>query len=919
MVCYFLGLALAVATVLLICTASHGAEVPTDPSAVPTLRLANGDYVAGQLQDSAQPGVLRWQGAAFTTPFDIALNGVSVVHFPLPAERPKPTGEYSIELAGGDLLFGSLVAFSSDEAEFDLPRFGRIHVQRANIRRMLRWRDGADLVYFGPNGLSEWDRPSPDGAWRQEAGHLVTDQDGATIAGNFGLPAQASIEFAVSWTAKPDFVLALGADRKEHEKAFRFEVWDRDLVILCETDDEADLASLEEIAVGAGRAHFLVYLDQERSRAIVFTAEGRQIADLKVSDDESRPCPGIRLINNRGNVRLEQLCIRRWNGEAPREVQADKSRIHRADGSIVYGEIQGFDAGTKEFIVSDDNGETRIGGDQVGSVALSSSGDLQPRKVRAVFQDGVRLSGKLTKVEKGQLWMRCPGVAEPLGMLVSELHALVVLDSERPPSNASGRVGRLEMEGVKLSGCLVNGSEGPEASCLVWHPRGSATAAALRRGVSGRIVYRELASPQQQTTTQVLPQRQRGGGVLGQLVQVLGGGQPSTTPTPTRQSTRFGPSLYLRTGDTIPCKVERIDEKGVAFESTVFDATFVTHEKIKAVELENRSRATKINQSKRDRLLTLPRIQKNNPPTHLIRSTSGDYLRARLIEMDDKTLTAEVRLETRQLPRQYVTRIIWMHEDELGESGETEASSPPVTASRVQALRDDGIRLTFVPEEVVDTTLSGTSDVLGACRVELSEVDQLLIGGAIEQAAPELAYQRWRLQHAINPIFVDEGAEPGTRTPGIDSALVGKPAPDFELETLDGEKFCLSDQKGKTIVLDFWATWCGPCIQIMPQLDRVVAEFEDQNVMLVAVNLQEAPERITPTLERLELNPTVVLDIDGVVAGKYVATAIPQTVIIDSNGDVARLFVGGGPQYADQLRDALQNVLKGDDEEETLP
>lgn len=908
---------------------SHGAETPATAS---TLRLANGDHVTGELMDCDRPDILRWQGSAFTAPFDFDQKGVSVVHFPPPAERPKPTGEYCIELAGGDLLFGSLVGLSSEEAELEVQRFGLVHIQRANIRRMLRWSDGADLVYLGPNGLAEWDKPMPDGAWRQEGGHLVTDQDGATIVGDFGMPAKASIEFALSWTAKPDFVLALGANREKHERAwekwnkvlvrpaFRFEAWDNDLVIFRETDDEADLASLQTILLGAGRAHYLVYLDQETNRAIVFSAEGKQLADLTVTDTDSSPSPVIRLVNYKGNVRLEQLRIRRWNGDAPREVQADKSRIHRSDGSIVYGEIKGLDAATKEFIVDEEGREIRIGGDQVGSVALSPPDDVEPREIRAAFHDGVRLSGELIKVEDGRLWMKCPGVAEPLGPRVSELHTLVVLDTEKPPSDASGRVGRLEMEGVKLSGCLVVGSDQPDATCLVWHPRGSATAGAIRRGVSGRIVYRDpppAPRTQNQTTRHVHVQAQPGG-VLGQLVQVLGGGRSSPAPVaPRRPTPRFGPSLFLRTGDTIPCKVEKIDERGVTFQSSVFDATFVTHEKIKAVELENRSRATKINSSKRDRLLTLPRMQRDNPPTHLIRSTSGDYLRARLIDMDDETITVEVRLETRRLPRKYVTRIIWLHDDELDATVAAVASSEPTTTTRVHALREDGIRLTFIPEEVTDTILSGTSDVLGACRVELSEVDQLLIGGAIEQTAPELAYQRWRLRNAIDPIFVTQDGEQASRTPGTDSALVGKPAPDFELDTLDGEKFRLSDHRGKVVVLDFWATWCGPCIQIMPQLDRVVAEFQDRDVLLVAVNLEEAPDRITPTLKRLELEPTVALDRDGVVAGKYAATAIPQTVIIDSDGSVSHLFVGGGPQYADQLREALENVVDSSSPEET--
>jgi peroxiredoxin len=324
----------------------------------------------------------------------------------------------------------------------------------------------------------------------------------------------------------------------------------------------------------------------------------------------------------------------------------------------------------------------------------------------------------------------------------------------------------------------------------------------------------------------------------------------------------------------------------------------------------------------------LPRMQKENPPTHLIRSVYGDYLRGRLTAMDDKTLTVEVRLETRHVPREQVSGIIWLHEDELDPPSRTAAASESSPAARwsprplgagqgegrdarVQVLRADGIRLTFVPDRLTDATLFGTSDVLGACRVELGEVDQLLIGGGIERAALELAYQRWRLQHAPEPRFASEDGGQGPGTPGTESALVGQPAPDFELELLGGGKFRLSQHRGSTVVLDFWATWCGPCIQTMPQVHGVIREFEGRNVQWVAVNLQEAPSAITATLERLQLETPVALDRDGAVAQKYAAVAIPQTVIVAPEGHVARVFIGGGPQFADQLRTALEDLLTG--------
>ena len=191
-------------------------------------------------------------------------------------------------------------------------------------------------------------------------------------------------------------------------------------------------------------------------------------------------------------------------------------------------------------------------------------------------------------------------------------------------------------------------------------------------------------------------------------------------------------------------------------------------------------------------------------------------------------------------------------------------------------------------------------------------MDQLLIGGGIEKAAASLAYQQWKLKDAPEPKAAQEadGASPGGRAPGTESALVGKPAPDFELELLGGSKFRLAGNKGKVVVLDFWATWCGPCLQAMPQVEKVAGEFRDRGVQLIAVNLQEEPRQIKAMLERHKLNPTVALDIDGAVAEKYAANAIPQTVVIKGDGTVARLFVGGGPHLGDQLREALTAVLK---------
>jgi thiol-disulfide isomerase/thioredoxin len=893
------------------------ADDPPPAARVAVLHLANGDFVPGELRGSDDAGVLRWQSPLFTQPFDFILGGVSTVHYPPPAAMPKPAGDYCFELAAGDVLFGSLVGLGDDDLELDVPRIGRLRVRRDHVRRFFPSR-GDDLVYVGPNGVAGWNQPAATTPWREEGGAPFTDKHNVFLFADLKIPAQAVIEFELSWKNKPDFELALDVDDRPAtlQRAFRFEVWDSDLVVHRETESEADVVSVQEIKPGAGRAHLITYLDRKSGRLVVLSPAGVQLADLKISPKKAHEYTGMWLKNKRGDIRLDRLRISRWNGVAPREVEANKSRLHRTDGSIVYGQLTAFNATTAQFTVHDGDVETRVAADQITSIFLSPpSNPLAPgpaRQIRAVYQDGTQLSGTATRIDDDRLSLTNDSIREPLRLPLAELRSLVVLErpNAAPVLASESRIGMLDMNGVRLRGQLTGGTEKPDASCLVWRPEQSRTGSPLAPGATGRIVYREPPPPAPKTAAQ--PQRaRRPAGFLEGLAQAFSGAAAVQAANPA--ATIGTRSLHLRTGDMIPCEVHQVDENGLRFKTPLSDATFVPHDQIKAVELAGAQSSLKLNKTKRERLLTLPRGQKGSPPTQLICSSNGDFLRGRLIDMDDSKLRVEVRLETKELARDRVSQIIWLHDDELGET-KPAANPPPQapkrTATRVQALRADGIRLTFVAEQMAGQTLSGKSDVLGACRADVSQVDQLLFGETIEKAAAELTYHKWKLHNATEPKFAQdaEGESPADRTPGTESPLVGKPAPDFELELLDGKKFHLADHKGKVVVLDFWATWCGPCLQAMPQVEKVAHEFGDE-VRLVAVNLEEGEKQIAATLERHKLQVTAALDRDGVVASKYAVTAIPQTVVIDRDGNVARLFVGGGIQTVDQLRDALQTLV----------
>jgi peroxiredoxin len=97
----------------------------------------------------------------------------------------------------------------------------------------------------------------------------------------------------------------------------------------------------------------------------------------------------------------------------------------------------------------------------------------------------------------------------------------------------------------------------------------------------------------------------------------------------------------------------------------------------------------------------------------------------------------------------------------------------------------------------------------------------------------------------------------------------------------------------------------------MPMVEAAVSEFPADQVRLVAVNLSEQPRQIQAMLEAHMLDVTVALDVDGVVAERYEASAIPQTVIIDREGKIVRLFVGGSNDLGDQIKSAITQLLGG--------
>jgi thiol-disulfide isomerase/thioredoxin len=125
-------------------------------------------------------------------------------------------------------------------------------------------------------------------------------------------------------------------------------------------------------------------------------------------------------------------------------------------------------------------------------------------------------------------------------------------------------------------------------------------------------------------------------------------------------------------------------------------------------------------------------------------------------------------------------------------------------------------------------------------------------------------------------------------------ALVGKPAPDFKLDLLDGGQMKLADHKGKNVViLDFWATWCPPCVAELPLIAEVAKARADKGVVFYAIDEEEEPAEVKQFLEKIKLaDLKVPMDKDGAASKAYLVDALPQTVIIGKDGIIKSVHVG---------------------------
>lgn len=811
--------------------------------------------------------------------------------------------------------------------------------------------------------------------WRVDANQISSTTPGTRLTSNFGPPSKFEIRLNMRWSKKPNFRIGFGVDEKgfpvERQnmgipagqktatigllKTFAcLEVWGDELVLVRESDTQAAITSLGTIPTDGAAIVFL--MDFKSGLAAVQMEDGAVHQVTIPSTMVPGKLKAVEIVNFGRSLTIDNFEAYKWSGDLPNESADPKGSIRLAGQSPQVGTIVGWDQPSSAWIVKYENRDEAVNVEAknllAGSVTLASTippsqpdsqADSNSENPSADGSSEVAQSSN-PKAENGtslpQLTLSLTDSTRLHGdLLVSNatdalrLQAKISNAAINVPITAIRSLSSSERsrdqvvskeEGLmtaicgptELKGQLLENTPADARTPLVWKPSLAVNASEFDYQRPGELRPTQKSGTVERTTPRAKPRTTDEPNLILQLfgAPVAPPANKAETEEPVvakKAASEQGASIRFRTGDSAPANIVSVTAAGVRFESPRTTTTFAPDHTIDQIVFRE-VRRNVLSDDERARLLTVPRAQKDAPPTHLVVSTGGDFLRGHLMELSQREISIEVRGEVVKVPVEELAEIVWLYDRNWKTPRDLQAANvqePADTRGPTLPIylvygEDQGVSIQ--PTKIAAGILHGTSTLLGSNQVQLSEVKVLYWGPDAGQKAKRS--DTYSLSLAQMPRDVVSESDSSSST--LDKhPLVGQSAPEFSLRSLAGEKVELSKLNGRIVILDFWASWCGPCMQAMPQLDELVATFDKENVLLLAVNVQEPKNKIELALSRLKIAPQVLLDEEGEVANAYGANAIPQTVIVSKTGRVADVIVGGGNQALQRIRTAIQNEV----------
>lgn len=146
--------------------------------------------------------------------------------------------------------------------------------------------------------------------------------------------------------------------------------------------------------------------------------------------------------------------------------------------------------------------------------------------------------------------------------------------------------------------------------------------------------------------------------------------------------------------------------------------------------------------------------------------------------------------------------------------------------------------------------------------------------------------------------------------PSIGATVEKSAAPDFTLKSASGENVKLSELRGQVVMINFWASWCGPCRQEMPLLDGLHERYSPMGFTLLGVNVEKDSSKAQALLRDLGVSFPILFDTENSVSEDYNVVAMPSTVIVDRDGNVRYVHHGYKPGDENVYQDVIRKVIR---------
>ena len=970
------------------------------------LVLSNGEVIHGEAVSSDNGKVIRWLGKGFLNPFEFRTQMIEAVHYRNDAGGRR--SQTIFEMRNGDIISGDLVRWDQDSIVIFNPVAGELNFAANHLRwlyrdlpipastngahsdqdaliRMNRW---GDFNVTPPFSTQQSNKP-PSREWIKQGTTLKIEKAGQKLR-QAGQVKCLQLDLKLSWKSKGDFVLSFvngtgGTTNRETLQGndtdtaralqspmdgWRLECAGNQLVMTANFGEYFDLAEISSLDDQTS-LRLLVHLDLANGSMEVLTADGLLLGSINVPDAyhskifQTKGADGsedafqllVELENLSNAIEVEKLKLSEANaGIAKPGQDAIRSKLTTfllKDGRSIYGDVLGYDQERKALRIKTDSDEEQ-------TLAFSQVTQARPpieipktnlKKQQFHLIDGSILSGQIDRLEQGDWTIISAGTAQKVQLPKFSLRSVVNRNVDRNDTQEKpvlGRIGRLTIAEQEIAGRLVPVPD-PLTSKglgLAWHPLRSLSAAEISIKFNGRLIFKEKVSRSTSSTSEALLEQQR---IKNQrLKRGLNFGELFLSRTDLSTKTSAGRDshlLHFRSGDVLRCRVLSISQKQITLDSTtqarqIIDANFV-----KAIEFVSNSPPPSVETAKKQRLLTIPRLQKSEPPSHLLCSHNGDFLRCRLMEMGNDFVTVQVQGDKLKVPRERIAQVIWFHADEtidgetglrvnkhqpihpkgdpvhIGSDGVTAGNHPlngkeeeptPSYEGSVQVVLNDGKRTTFQVTAIDQDWISGESKWQGPCKFDLGRADELLFGNAIPEAVTGVAYNQWKFQTAVEPLVSavlngQEANEPGK------PARIGDLVPETLLQTTKGDPVDLRDFHGTWLMIDFWTTWSGASRKAKPKLEEIRIQLAARGFKSVSVSVGESRERVIEFATENPFTSPVFLDLEGELAKQLGVRELPMLFFVSPEGKVAAIFNNGDElSESDFFNDLLARLDESD-------